>query len=306
MQQFDSKKDAKDIQKSICKPVELNKLINIIVSRSNSQRQLILYSYENLYKSSLINDVKPLVTTNFFKLFIALFHTSVDYDCYQLREAVAGFGTDRDTLIEILATRSNVRIMDIKRRYPELNNGKELTKEIESNTSGNLRSILLKLLECGRPIHDSLDEVECQKCAKNLYEAEKKKKGFEQEIINMFTEKSRKEFVRITQLYYKIYGKTILEAIEHLFSGDVKKVFKTIIYALLSPSEYFAYRINKAIKGFLTNNNVLIRTLVSRDEIDIGRIKKYYKQLFKKDLYTEINENFTGDYRNLLLALVGK
>ena len=306
MQQFEPKKDAKDIQKSICKPVELNKLINIIVSRSNSQRQLILYSYENLYKSSLINDVKSLVTTNFFKLFIALFHTSVDYDCYQLREAVAGFGTDRDTLIEILATRSNVRIMDIKRRYPELNDGKELAKEIEGNTSGNLRSILLKLLECGRPINDSLDVTECQNCAKNLYEAEKKKKGFEQEIINMFTEKSKKEFVCITQIYYKIYGKTILEAVEHLFSGDVKKVFKTIIYALLSPSEYFAYRINKAIKGFLTNNNVLIRTLVSRDEIDIGRIKKYYKQLFKKDLYTEINENFQGDYRNLLLALIGK
>ena len=306
MQQFDPTKDAVEIKSSICGPVSLGKLINIIANRSNSQRQLILYSYENKYNSELINDVKPLVNKNFFKLFKALFQSPVDYDCYQLREAVAGLGTNRDTLIEILSTRSNVRIMDIKKRYPELNYGKELSKEIESNTSGHLRVILLKLLECGRPSNSTLDENECKNCAIKLNKAEIVKKGFEQEIINIFTEKSKKEFVFITQLYYKIYGKTLLQLVDHLFSGDVKKVFTTIIYALLSPSEYFAHRINKSIKGFLTNNDVLIRTLISRDEIDIGRIKRYYKQLYNKDLYTEINENFKGEYRNLLLALIGK
>lgn len=91
-----------------------------------------------------------------------------------------------------------------------------------------------------------------------------------------------------------------------VFKGDVKKVFKAIIYALLSPSEFFAFRINKAMKGFMINNNILIRTLISRDEIDIERIKKYYKQLYNQDLYATINEKIDGDYRNLLLALVGQ
>ena len=97
-----------------------------------------------------------------------------------------------------------------------------------------------------------------------------------------------------------------METIDRLFSGDVKKIFKAITYALLSPSEYFAYRINKAIKSFMTNDNILIRVIVSRDEIDIERIKRYYKQQFKKDLYTTIQEETSGDYRNLLLALIGK
>ena len=60
-------------------------------------------------------------------------------------------------------------------------------------------------------------------------------------------------------------------------------MLKVITYALLSPSKYFAYRINKATKGFRTNNTILISVLVSRDEIDINRIKRYYKQLYKKE-----------------------
>ena len=90
-----------------------------------------------------------------------------------------------------------------------------------------------------------------------------------------------------------------------MFSGDVRKVLKAITYALLSPSEYFAYRINKAIKGFGTDT-ILIRVLVSRDEINIQRIKRYYKQLYGKSLHEAIKEDVSGDYGNLLLALIGQ
>ena len=63
---------------------------------------------------------------------------------------------------------------------------------------------------------------------------------------------------------------------------------------------------NKAIKGFETNDTILIIVLVSRDEIDINRIKRYYKQLYKKELYDGVSDDASGDYRNLLLALIGK
>ena len=55
-----------------------------------------------------------------------------------------------------------------------------------------------------------------------------------------------------------------------------------------------------------TNDIILIRELVSRDEIDIERIKRYYKQLYKIDLYKTVEKETSGDYKNLFLELIGK
>ena len=96
-----------------------------------------------------------------------------------------------------------------------------------------------------------------------------------------------------------------MEEIERLFSSDTRRIFKAIIYSLLSPSEYFAYRLNKAMKGISTKDTILIRVLVTRDEIDISRIKRYFNQLYNKTLYDAVKKAVSGDYQKLLLELIG-
>ena len=163
-----------------------------------------------------------------------------------------------------------------------------------------------RLLEANRSNNTFPDEKESENCARQIFDAtSQKKEVLQQTFIYIFTQKSREELASISKVYFKWYSKTLFEVIEKLFSGDSKRILKAIVYALLSPSEYFAYRINKAIKGLGTNDTILIRVLVSRDEIDIGRIKRYYKQLYQKDLYTAVKEDVSGDYRNLLLELIG-
>lgn len=102
-----------------------------------------------------------------------------------------------------------------------------------------------------------------------------------------------------------IIRKTILEAIKKEFGGDTQKLLTTIVYAIISPSEYFATRVNKAIKGWGTNDGLLIRVLVTRDEIDMPQIKQYYKQLYGKDMLADIKSDCGGDYQKLLIELAG-
>ena len=83
----------------------------------------------------------------------------------------------------------------------------------------------------------------------------------------------------------------------------MKKTLKTIVYAIINPSEYFASRVYKAVKGLGTNNKLLIRVLVTRDEIDMPQIKEAYKRLYKKDMVKAIEDDTSGDYKRLLVEL---
>ena len=123
--------------------------------------------------------------------------------------------------------------------------------------------------------------------------------------LEIFTKKSREELANISRQYYSWYNKTLMEEIERLFSSDTRRIFKAIIYSLLSPAEYFAYRLNKAMKGISTKDTILIRVLVTRDEIDISRIKRYFNQLYNKTLYDAVKKAVSGDYQKLLLELIG-
>ena len=303
---FNPQIDAVSIRQAISKPKDMNKLIQIVAHRSNKQRQEIKKEYFTKYQKVLIDDLKSELSGHFAEAVIYLFSPPIEFDCEQLYNAMKGLGTNEDTLIEILASRNNEQIKQIKEKYTEKYN-KNLEREVHKDTSGSFRKLLLKLLEATRKNNTNPSELECNENAKRLYDvALNKKECIYDTFIYIFTEKSREELALTGKIYYKWYSKTLLELIDSLFNGDFRKTLKAIIYSLLSPSEYFAYRINKALKGIGTKDTILIRVLISRDEIDIERIKRYYKQLYNKRLYDEVKDDVSGDYKNLFLELIGQ
>ena len=304
-QVFNPLTDAQMIKQSLSKPKNLNTLIQIVTHRSNEQRQQIMQEYYHQYQINLHDEFLNNLSGNFKETIISLFYTPTDYDCYQIYKAVDGLGTNEETLIEIISSRTNEELNKIKQRYPQMYKS-DLIELIKSETSGHLQKILITLLQADRPCNIIPNEQVCAESAKRLYDSQNgKKDNLYNSFVYVFTQKSREELALICKIYYNIYNKTLLEVVESSFSGNGRRVLKAIIYSLLSPSEYFAYRINKALKGFITNDNTLIRILVSRDEIDSDRIKRYYYQLYGITLYEHVNQKTSGDYKNLLLSLIG-
>ncbi len=237
--------------------------------------------------------------------FVALFTDPIEFDADSLRDALHGAGTDEDTLIEIIATRPGYMIKQMIERYPTIVEGRNLVEDIKSETSGVFRRLLVSLLQGSRSDNTSPDIEECEKMAKELYEAGEKKWGTDDSVFNkIFSLRSPMEIACISRAYHKLTGHTILQAINNEFSGDIKKLLTAVVYAVISPSEFFATKVNKAVKGLGTNDKLLIRILVSRAEIDLKYIMQYYKQLYKKDMVDDIKGDTSGDYRKLLIKIV--
>ena len=304
---YDANTDAEELKCLINSKKEFDKIIKLLTSRTNSQRQKIKEAYNTIYNRDLIKDFQKALSGHFEDVVIALFYTPVDYDCFQLRKAMKGLGTDEDALIEIICTRPPNIIEKIKIRYSEMYPGRSLIKDIEGDTSGNFRKLLKSLLTANRDMSTQPDIEECKKCAKMLYEAGEKRFGTDEDtFIKIFTEKSPSEFTFIAQLYYKLTKHTLLQAVENEFSFDSKKCLIAIIYGILSPSEYFAKMINKAIKGLGTDNTTLIRILVTRHEIDMTQIKQYYRQTYNKEMIEDIKGDTSGNYRKILVQLASR
>ena len=280
-----------------------NAIIKLVANRTNAQRQKIKLFYKSSYGRDLVEDLKKELSGNFEDAVIALFYDPVEYDCYQLRKAMKGLGTDEDTLIEIIATRPNWMIKAINKKYQEMYK-KNLQKDVESETSGTFKRLLVSLLQGNRSENTHPNQEERTKKAKELYEAGEKNWGTDESMFNkIFCVRSPLEFAAICKAYHKLTGHTILQAIDKEFSGDSKKLLTAIVYAVISPSEFFANRVNKAVKGWGTNDNMLIRVLLTRDEIDMPQIKQYYKQLYGKDMLEDVKNDTSGDYKNLLIEL---
>ena len=278
-------------------------LIKIVANRTNAQRQQIKLQYKAMFGRDLVADLKSDLHGKFEDAMVALFSEPIVYDCEELRKAMKGLGTNEDTLIEIIASRPAPVLQQIKAKFKEIYN-RDLEKDVKSETSGTLRHLLIALLQCNRSTNPVADPAMCAKVAKEIYDAGEAKLGTDESVFNKyFCTLSPQELARVSQEYHKLTGHTILEAIKKEFSGNSKKALHTIVYATLSPSEYFATRVQDAIKGWGTKDHLLIRILITRDEIDMPAIKQYYKQLYGKDMVQAVKDDISGDYQKLMVEL---
>jgi hypothetical protein len=280
-----------------------NALIKLVISKTNKERLQMKDEYNSTQNSDLIEDLKSAYSGHFKDVLMGLFYSPLDYDCYQIRKAVKGLGTDEEALIEILTTRTSEKIEQMKLRYKEMFPGRDMVEDIKSDTSGSFWTVLKALLENKRNSTTNPDLEDCQNCAQKLYDSGINKKNTLETFTEILTQKSKEEIITIGKIYHKMSQSNILADIKNLFSGDTKKLLTGIVFGLLSPSEYFAELVRDAVKGLGTKDTTLLRIMVTRDEIDMPQIKQFYRQKYDKDMVDDIKDDTSGSYRKILVAL---
>ena len=281
-------------------------LIRTVTAHKTQERLKIKKAYQEKYNKDLIEDLKSELSGKFEDAMIALFKDPIEYDAECLNNSIKGAGTDEGCLIEILASRPSWLLEKIKTKYKEIYN-KELEDNIKSDCSGDFQKILIGLLKCKRSYSKEVNKEQCETLVKQMHEAKEENWLIDNEqdfFYKYIMLSSPKELSQVSRIYYKIYGTTILDGIDKKYNGNAKELLNAILYSQISPSEYFAKKIKKAIEGFGTDNKTLIRILVTRCEVDMNIIKRYYKQLFNKDMIEDIKNDISGDYQKLMIELI--
>jgi len=67
---------------------------------------------------------------------------------------------------------------------------------------------------------------------------------------------------------------------------------------------YWAERLHACMAGLGTDDKALINILVARSEIDLGNIKKEFQKLYELTLDAWIEDECSGDYKKMLLAII--
>ncbi|XP_006000866.1 annexin A13 [Latimeria chalumnae] len=302
---FDAERDAKRLRKA-CKGAGTDEdaIIEILANCSTDQRQEIKLKYKTLFGKDLEDVLKNELSGNFEKVVLALLDRPCEFDARELRKAMKGAGTNESVLIQTLCTRANPQIVAIKEAYQRFFE-KDLESDVKSDTSGSVRCILVALLQANRDEGLEINEDLAGYDAKELYDAGTGRWGTDELAFNSVLAKRNYMQLRATFKAYEIlHGKDIEEVIKSETSGDLQAAYLTIVQCVRDCQGYFAQHLYKAMKGAGTDEDALIRILVTRAEIDLQTIKEKYQEMYNKHLADAIKSDISGDFRKMLLALL--
>ncbi|ROI16068.1 Annexin A5 [Anabarilius grahami] len=246
-------------------------ILQLLIARINAQRQEIKAAFKTLYGKDLVDNLKSELGGKFESLIVALMTPPIQFEVTCLRDAIKGAGTDEKVLIEILASRSANEINEIKSLYKREHND-DLEEDVTGDTAGHFKRMLVVLLQASRL--QGIQEGLIQSDAQALFAAGEQKYGTDEG-----------QFI------------TIL--------GNRSSAHLRRVKCARSVPGYFAESLYSAMKGAGTDDQTLIRIMVSRSEVDMLDIRAEFRKKFATSLHKMIQGDTAGDYRKALLLLCG-
>uniref|UniRef100_A0AAY4A668 Annexin n=1 Tax=Denticeps clupeoides TaxID=299321 RepID=A0AAY4A668_9TELE len=233
----------------------------------------------------------------FESLIVGLMTAPIAYDAELLRH---GAGTDEKVLIEILASRTPDQVKEIIATYKNMYDH-DLEHDVTGDTGGHFRRMLVILLQASR--QQGVQEGTIESDAKALFAAGEQKFGTDEEqFITILGNRSAAHLQRVFAAYMKLSGFEIEESIQRETSGSLEKILLAVVKCARSVPAYFAECLYHSMKGAGTDDETLIRIMVTRSEVDMLDIRKEFRRMFATSLHAMIKGDTAGDYRKSLVV----
>lgn len=217
-----------------------------------------------------------------------------------MRKALKGLGTDEKAIINVLCRRTideRLKIKDAYQRYHKRN----LIDDIQSETSGNFRVLLVNLL---KPI----EEYFCDDIHESLTSIFKRLDV----IIDVLCTMSNDEIKKISDTYQSIHGKSLAQHLKDQTSGHLSNLLVNIAFNKRDESpmindesaNLYAIILKDSINRFFKDEGKVTEIFSSRSHRQIKTIAQKYAALGGNTLQKDIINKFSGEFRDTLLAIL--
>ena len=278
-------------------------ILDVIMKNNLKNRVDISNYYQTKYGTSLFDEINSKIGGDFGNCAAQLFLSPLDFCIHHLK---IGLNKKNECVMEQLTSRTVDELNLIEGKYNKIT-GKDLKDDIVKAFNGAVGNNLVNLWNTKRVVNPNPNKKECEKYA-NILINNKPKDWIEKENIfkEIFIERSPEELVLIARYYLKNSGKNLIDDIENKTGGNNQLLLKEILYNNIMPHEIFADKIQKAIKGIGTNEELLSRALVSRCELDMPNMRDMYQTKYKITMKEDIIDDTSGEYQKLCVYLCEK
>lgn len=296
-----------------------DKLHKILFDTNNKQDEMEIFisthtreerlnarkEYEQVYSKDnkgLIDDLRDVFSGDFRDLMVKIFSSRAELDADQYIRAFNLFTSNDSTVYELLLSRPQWLKDEASKAYEEKTNVK--LEDDLGKMNKDVREILPMFLKTERRQNKEPDHEKCQSEAEKLIKTPIEDWTKTEEIIKgIFAEASPEELTLICRYYLRRTGTTVLEAAQKLPKNQ-RIFFTDLLFNVISPAELFAVKLHDSIKGLGTDTNLLERMVVTRYDVDMFIMKKYYFQFYKTSIKEDIAGDVKGPYLKVLSDLL--
>jgi hypothetical protein len=282
-----------------------DKLIRVLCGLSKTQLLRVDEIYAARYGSSLRDTVDGELGGFFegsFKYFMKCVLTpNAALDAELLKEAMEGWGTNDTLLCEIICTRSSRELRAAAKIFAD-ENGKSLHQWIDGDTSGTYQDFLLACLHATRREDSQVDEGAVDMQVELLWGAGLN--GGDKEANVFKTVLSKASVAQIDAIKAKFestYGKTMADAIKEHMGGDWERA---LLARIMDKPTYYAEALQKAFKGWGTDEKATSRILGRNSKAEIKKIAAKYEEMYGVSLHNAISSETSGNYKKALLTML--
>ncbi|XP_030428544.1 annexin A6 isoform X3 [Gopherus evgoodei] len=305
--------------------------IYILGNRSKQHLRLVFDEYLKISGKPIEDSIRGELSGDIEKLMLAVvkcIRSTPEYFAERLYKAMKGLGTKDNTLIRVMVSRSEIDMLDIREVF-RTKYEKSLHSMIKDDTSGEYKKALLKL--CGGD-DDAAGEFfpEAAQVAYRMWELSavakvelrgtvrpaadfnadgdvkvlrKAMKGLgtdEGAIIDVVTRRSNAQRQEILRAYKSHFGRDLMADLKSELSGSLAKL---ILGLMMTPAQFDAKQLKKAMEGAGTDENILIEILATRNNREIQAINEAYRAAYHKSLEDALSSDTSGHFKRILVSL---